>query len=170
MYTAYNIDQNGHEILSPVTDDLLNMWSEADSTQTPLPGNFGDSDYGTKENMVANQSGSLYGAGADETDVPGIDNIQGPFMTLTDTSNLSFMTTKAENRRDIGPNQVGLPTPRGARSYTDFLSYILPDGWEVKTPGTDYSSLGVTTGTGTERLLIGKIDDSAAILIEHEEI
>ena len=170
MYTAYLIDQNGHEILSPVTNDLLNMWNESDvAAQTPLPGNFGDSDYGTKENMIANQSGSLYGEGANETDLPGIDNLQGPYITLTDSSNLSFMTTKTENRRDIGPNQVGLPTPRGRRSYTDFLSYVLPDGWEVKASGTDYTSLGVTTGTGTERIIIGKTDNSAAILIEHEE-
>ena len=80
------------------------------------------------------------------------------------------MVTKTEDRRDIGPNQAGLPTPRGARSYADFLSYVLPDGWEVKASGSDYSNLGVHPGSGVERLIIGKTDNSAAILIEHEEV
>ena len=171
MTTAYCIDANSNEILTPVSGDLLNFWAESDSpVMTPEPGNFWDSDYGTKERMFANQAGNLYGEGSSNSDLPGVDHVQGPYITATDSSNLSFMTTKAQNRRDVGPNQAGLPTPHGSRSYTDYLSYILPSGWEVKSPGSDYSSLGVHPGSGVERLIIGKTDNSAAILIEHEDV
>ena len=171
MFTAYLIDENSHEILTPVSGDVLNFWAESDSPEmTPEPGNFWDSDYGTKQNLYANQEGDLYGSGSTNADLPGVDHIQGPYITAADSANVNFMVTKTEDRRDIGPNQAGLPTPRGARSYADFLSYVLPDGWEVKASGSDYSNLGVHPGSGVERLIIGKTDNSAAILIEHEEV
>ncbi len=170
-FLAYGMDEYGARITTP-SDDLDNMWDVSESAvKSPIIGFYADSDVGTSAALTASDTGLLYDAGVNETDMPGVDNVLGPYLNNADTANLSFMATKTNDRRDIGANQRGLgKIVNGRRSYVDFLTYMLPDGWEVKTPGTDYASLAVTTGTGVERLLIGRTDNTAAILVEYEEI
>ena len=170
MYTAYGIDQNGVQITVPA-NDLEETWDSTDvSVKSPLIGTYGNSDVGTSAAMYPKDTGQLYDKGPSEADMPGIDNVLGPYLNNTDTSNVSFLATKSNNRRDIGPHQRGLgQLPTGNRTYVDYLTFITPDDWEVKALGTDYSSIGVTTGTGTARLLIGTPDNKVAILVEYEE-
>ena len=176
MYTNYGIDQNGLELTVPsggdrLSDDLDNIWPMAiPSTVKPEIGFWAPSDFGTNKPLRAKDTSDLYDHGVKENDMPGIDNLSGPYLDNADTGNLSFMATKADDRRDIGAFQRGLgDTPTGTRSFVDFLTYHLPDGWTVQSAGTTYPSLGVNSGTGTERLIVSNAAGTAAILVEHED-
>ena len=177
MYSTYGIDQNSVELLIPsggdrVSDDLDNVWQQTNvATSSPEAGFWGPTDFGTRSPLVPKDTGDCYDAGPIESDMPGIENLSGPFLDNTDTGNVSFLTTKTNNRRDIGPIQNGLgDMPTGVRSFVDFLSFYLPDGWSIQSPGSNFSSLGVTSGTGTERVIVANSSGTAAILVEHEDI
>jgi len=176
MFENYGIDQNSVELLIPsngdrVSDDIENVWQQSNAqTKNPSAGFWAPVDIGTRYGLIPNDSGKLYDAGPTEEEMPGVQNLLGPFLNNEDTGNVSFLATKNNNRRDIGPTQKGIgDTPTGQRSFVDFLSFYLPDGWTIQNDDSDFSELGINATNASHRLTISNDAGTAAIMVEHEE-
>ena len=126
-------------------------------------------DWGTQDFMVPAPTSDLYGNGLRDEDAPGLAMFLNPYLT---SSADSVLFTKVglppKDGRDIGPVDNGMGHyPNGVRTYGDYIAYQLPDGWEVKTPGGDWSSLGISSN-GVERLIVGRVDNSVICRVSFE--
>jgi len=129
---------------------------------------FNDGAKGTMDLVKANPTGTMYGAGVQDSDFDGAEMFLNPYLdNAVDSGIINKLSLPTKSARDIGPGDTAMGSyPVGTRSYTDYLAYQLPDGWEVK--GSVPAGLGIVSGSGEQRIIVGRTDNTVAVLVEFE--